>query len=96
MDSQSASKSTEMPVASPLAHRRSRDTFPIAGLSCGGGGALTVERALLETPGVIRAYVNAATEMAYVEFDPGQTGLVDLKEAIESTGCRTTLPGGAR
>jgi cation transport ATPase len=47
-----------------------RTTVPIYNLSCAGGGALVVERTLAKTPGVARVYVNPATEMAYVEFDP--------------------------
>ena len=74
--------------------QRLRVTLPIAGLMCGGGGALTIERALQQVPGVIRAYVNPATEMAYVEYDPDQMGLDGLKRAIESVGYQTVLPGG--
>ena len=48
-------------------------TLPIYNLSCGGGGSLTVERILMHTPGVIEVYVNPATEMAYITYDPGQS-----------------------
>jgi cation transport ATPase len=47
-----------------------RMTIPIYNLSCAGGGTLVVERILVKTPGVARVYVNPATEMAYVEYDP--------------------------
>jgi len=81
-------------VSDSSPRQRLRVTLPIAGLTCGGGGALTVERALVEVPGVIRAYVNPATEMAYVEYDPRQTSLTELNKAVESAGYRTALPGG--
>ena len=73
---------------------RARATLPILGLTCGGGGALAVELALQEAPGVLRAYANPATEMAYVEYDPEQTDLDALQAAIEQAGYRTILPGG--
>ena len=65
-----------------------RVTLPIFGLSCGGGGALTVERSLVRTVGVVRAYVNPFTEMAYVEYDPGLVGPGQLLDAIERVGFR--------
>ena len=73
---------------------RARVTLPILGLTCGDGGGAMVERALEESPGVLRAYANPATEMAYVEYDPEQTDLDALQEAIEQAGYRTILPGG--
>lgn len=69
-----------------------RISLPIFGLTCGGGGATTVERVLLRAPGVSFAYVNPATEMAYVEYDPEQTEPRKLQRAIESAGYRTLLP----
>lgn len=69
-----------------------RITLTIDGLTCGGGGALTVERALAKTPGVARAYVNPATEMAYVEYDPAQTGPDRLVVAVERAGFRAGHP----
>ena len=73
---------------------RARATLPILGLTCGGGGVLAVELALQQAPGVLRAYANPATEMAYVEYDPGKTDLGALERAIEQAGYRTILPGG--
>lgn len=66
-----------------------RVTLPIYGLGCGGGGALTAERALARVPGVVQAYVNPATEMAYVEYEPAVTGPEQLVAAIECSGFRT-------
>lgn len=64
----------------------------ITGLSCGGGGALAVERALARTPGVAQVYVNPLTEMAYVDYDPAQTGLDKLVAAVERAGFRAGHP----
>ena len=72
---------------------RARVTFPIVGLGCGGGGAFTVEHALHKTPGVARAYVNPATEMAYVEYDPARTDRSALERVISSLGYRTVAVG---
>lgn len=65
-----------------------RVTIPISGFACGGGGALTAERALARLPGVIRVYVNPATEMAYVEFDPALATPDQLVGAIDGVGFR--------
>jgi copper chaperone CopZ len=80
--------------AQPL---RLRATLPIVGFACGGGGALTIERLLERQPGVVRAYVNPATEMAYVEYDGSQTDVAALGKVIESAGHKAVLPtAGAR
>ena len=65
-----------------------RVTLPIFGLACGGGGALTIERCLVRTPGVRRAYVNPLTEMAYVEYDPSIVDPEQLCDAIRRVGFR--------
>ena len=72
---------------------RARVTFPIVGLGRGGGGALTVERALQQTPGVVRAYVSPATEMAYVEYDSARTDRSALERVISSLGYRAVAVG---
>ncbi|MCC7368782.1 MAG: heavy-metal-associated domain-containing protein [Chloroflexi bacterium] len=69
-----------------------RVTLAIYGLSCGGGGALGVERALEGTPGVLRAYVNPLTEMAYVELDPGSTTHDRLVAAVRHAGFDASAP----
>ena len=70
-----------------------RVTFPISGLGCRGESASTVERALRQMPGVVRAYVNPATEMAYVEYDPARTDQHDVERVIGSLGYRTVTAG---
>ena len=77
-----------------MLHPRTRERviLPILGLTCGGGGALSVQQVLQGSPGVIRAYVNPATEMAYIEYDPEQTDLGALQRAIDLVGYRTVLP----
>jgi hypothetical protein len=65
-----------------------RVTIAIYGLGCGGGGALTVERSLVETPGVTRAYVNPLTEMAYIEYDPAIVDPPRLADAVSCVGFR--------
>ena len=72
--------------------RTQRVTLPIYGLACGGGGSLTVERALERVPGVVRVYVNPATEMAYVECEPEMTNTRPLSAAVEGVGFRAGEP----
>ncbi len=69
-----------------------RVALPILGLGCGGGGSLTVERALARTPGVVRVYVNPVTEMAYVEFDAEQCSPTQLSATINGVGFRAGAP----
>ena len=69
-----------------------RITLPISDLSCGGGGVLIVERALARTAGVVYVYVNPATEMAYVEYDPALVDPDHLAEVVEHAGFRVGVP----
>ena len=68
--------------------------IPVYNLGCGGAGARTVERELAATDGVVRVYVNPATEMAYVDYDPGETDLSTLVRAVERAGYRAGRPIG--
>jgi hypothetical protein len=68
-----------------------RVTFPILGFTYGGGGSLMVELALARLAGVIRVYVNPATEMAYVEFDPVLASTPKLATALEAVGFRAGI-----
>lgn len=58
----------------------------IEDLGCAGSGAIIVERALAKVSGVIRVYVNAATEMAYVQYDPDRCDPAVLRAAITHAG----------
>ena len=69
-----------------------RTTLPIYGLGCGGGGALTIERALTRTPGVRRVYVNPMTEMAYLEYNPAQVTPSKIVAVIEDLGFEAGRP----
>jgi cation transport ATPase len=66
--------------------KHERVTLPIYNLGCGGGGALAVERALARDSGVVQAYVNPLTEMAYVVFDPALTTIEQLTRVIDRLG----------
>jgi copper chaperone CopZ len=67
---------------------KERVTLAVQGLGCGGGGALTAERALAHLKGVSSVYVNPATEMAYVEYDPSVVSPDDLVRAVGEVGLR--------
>lgn len=75
---------------------RGRVTLPVLGLGCGGGGAASIERELSRTTGVLWAYVNPATEMAYVEYHPHLLTPSAIAAVIEGLGYRSPLdPGSA-
>lgn len=63
-----------------------RTTIPLSPLGCGGSGRTLVERALLAVPGVLQAYVNPVTEMAYVEYDSTQCAEPQIRAAAGRTG----------
>lgn len=69
--------------------------IPVYDLGCGGAGASTVERELAATDGVVRVYVNPATETAYVDYDPAEVDPWTLARVVERTGYRPGRPVGA-
>ncbi len=69
-----------------------RIAIEILNLGCAGGGTLIIERVLLRLPGVRNAYVNAATEMAYVEYDASIVTAEQIHAAIERAGFRAGAP----
>ena len=66
--------------------------IPVYDLGCGGAGATTIERELAATDGVLRAYVNPATETAYVDYDPAEVDPGVLARAVERAGYRPGRP----
>lgn len=69
-----------------------RVRIPVLDLGCGGAGATTIERGLAGTDGVLRVYVNPATETAYIDYNPAETNPRSLALAIDSTGYRAGRP----
>ena len=61
---------------------RARTTLPLESPDCAGQRAHDIELALRRVPGVTRAHVNPATEMAYVEYDRAQCDERHLRRAI--------------
>ena len=61
-------------------------------LGCGGAGATTIERELAAIFGVLRAYVNPATETAYIDYDPAEVDPATLARAVERAGYRPGRP----
>ena len=68
--------------------RTERVTMPVYGLGYGGSGGCAVESAMRQIAGVTRVYVNADTEMAYLEYDPRGFNFDQLISAVERVGYR--------
>jgi len=58
----------------------------ITNLACGGGGALTLERALQTLSGVNSVYINPLTEQAYITYDTGKLDASRLMEVVKHAG----------
>ena len=71
---------------------RKTTTVMLENAECAAGSAHTVERALRDVPGVLRAYVNLATEVAYVEYDADRCNEADLAGAVQSLGAHSLHP----
>jgi cation transport ATPase len=63
-----------------------RLTLPVFNLGCAATQAAAAERLLLHTRGVATAYVNPATEMAYVAYDPARIEPSQLLAVLERAG----------
>ncbi len=63
-----------------------RITLAIYGLTFGGTESLFLEQTFAKVPGVVRAYVNGETEMAYIEYDSTQCKPEHLAEAVKEVG----------
>jgi Cu+-exporting ATPase len=59
--------------------------LPIQGIEC-ASCVQKIEKALLQTRGVVKASVNLATAKAKVEYLPSETNFEEMKRAVESTG----------
>jgi Cu+-exporting ATPase len=59
--------------------------LPIQGIVC-ASCVQRIEKALLQTKGIIKAVVNLATEKAKIEYLPAEISLERIKKIIESTG----------
>lgn len=73
-------------MAGEVAQRIRRVTLSVSGVSCWGTDAALLERVLSGVPGVRSAYVNPATEMAYVVYDPALCEPQHLMEALSGAG----------
>jgi len=62
-----------------------KTTFGVGGMTCASCVA-NVEKALAKVPGVISASVNLASEKATVQYVRGETGMADLRSAVEAAG----------
>lgn len=81
----------------PAETRRFRFTLSLTGLQPVDQNALRVEEAIEHLPGVLHAYVNPVTEMAYVVYNPELTGEHKIAAAVRSPDFRalTAIPDGA-
>ncbi len=70
-----------------------RITLPIEGMTC-GACAVTVQKRLLQEPGVREANVNYATAKSTVSIDDSRTSVADLVTAVRDAGydcAKTTI-----
>ncbi len=60
--------------------------------------ALSIEKALRESEGVVSANVNFASETASVRYNPEVTTLSALRKVVEKAGFQAVIkePGGCR
>ena len=72
-------------VLRPLSGKRSEVCLLVDGVRC-GGCAWLIERTLMGLPGVHRVQVNAMTRRTRIIFDPHQTPLSSLLEALTGAG----------
>ncbi|MEM6426210.1 MAG: cation transporter, partial [Cyanobacteria bacterium P01_D01_bin.128] len=61
----------------------------LSGMAC-AACAISVEKAIRSVPGVLSGQVNFATEQATVEFDPAQTDLNQIQQAVIAAGYQAT------
>lgn len=69
--------------------------FAVSGMGC-TNCATRVQNALVSVPGVRRAVVNADDGTAFVAYDPGVVGIINLVEAVAAAGWTTSHDYRAR
>ena len=74
---------------------RASVTIPITDMTC-ANCAETNEEALLSTPGVVDAEVNYATDEARVEYNPADTDVEALYDAIEDADTPRSVRAATR
>ncbi|WP_246285025.1 heavy metal translocating P-type ATPase [Hymenobacter lapidiphilus] len=79
------------PPNAPTGAAPRTETLHIEGMTCASCSNF-VERALIRTPGVLRATVNLAAEKATVEYAPNQVDHAGLKAAVEQAGYQVFEP----
>ncbi len=57
----------------------------LKGMSC-AGCANAIESAIIALPGVVECNVNFGTEQATVKYNPHNTSITDIQEAVKSAG----------
>lgn len=66
-----------------------RTVLELEGMTC-ATCAMRIEKGLKKVPGVIDANVNLATELASVQYDPGQTSIEQMVQKVEAVGYKAT------
>jgi len=68
-------------------------TLKIKGMHC-ESCAKTIEKALLKEKGIFSANVNFALEKAFIEYDPKEIGINEIKKVIENAGYKILAAEG--
>lgn len=63
-------------------------SIPFTGLACSAGDGSALERALRQVPGVLEAYVNAATDTIYLTVDGDRFSDAEASRVVNSFGAR--------
>ena len=75
--------------------KKEKAAIKVTGMHC-ASCALNIEKSLKKTKGVVSASVNYGSEKAYVDYDPSQTTLEKIHEAIKSRGYGVATDGTDR
>ena len=63
-----------------------RMVLPVPDLACAGGDALALDRMIEKVPCVLRAYVNPATENAYIDYAPDRVTSAAIGAKVRELG----------